>query len=107
MHLVVFLEAKVLSMTLEALLKQVHPEILNVSMRDLRSLFILAIIENLTETLGNFSDFFCEFVFFESSPFCFFNGISLLDSLILFVFFGMLFCLLKFYLNGMRGHIGN
>ena len=44
-------------MTLKALLKQVHSEILNVSMGDLRSLFILAIIENLTETLANFSVF--------------------------------------------------
>lgn len=50
-------------MTLKALLKQVHSEILNVSMGDLRSLFILAIIENLTETLGNFSVFFVNLYF--------------------------------------------
>ena len=66
-----FLEAKVLSMTLKALLKQVHPEILNVSMGDLRSLFILAIIENLTETLRNFSVFFVNLYFLSLLLFVF------------------------------------
>ena len=63
--------SKVLSMTLKALLKQVHSEILNVSMGDLRSLFILAIIENLTETLGNFSVFFVNLYFLSLLLFVF------------------------------------
>lgn len=58
-------------MTLKALLKQVHSEILNVSMGDLRSLFILAIIENLTETLGNFSVFFVNLYFLSLLLFVF------------------------------------
>ena len=58
-------------MTLKALLKQVHSEILNVSMGDLRLLFILAIIENLTETLGNFSVFFVNLYFLSLLLFVF------------------------------------